>query len=181
MITPKVKIGQDVRTIAGTINSIGDAVNRLYSMKGDSRLRVNWPGGVPCLSTRVRGGGSPGNSYEYPGPFKVVQKDDTTVTVEGYNVTEDRNWRNYIDVGLDTPLELDEQDLAIAATGWVYLVLTQTANVYDTPTIATDATLPPQDNTHTYIRLAYVVVEDAVIYEIVQWQYGGMVLPGRAF
>ena len=125
--------------------------------------------------------GRGGNSYSYDGPFAVVQKDATNVTIQGYNESEDRYWRNYVDVGLETPLELIEQDLAVAATGWVHLVMTQTAGTYNTPTVAIAATLPAQTNTTYYRRLAYVTFASGAITSVIQWQYGGIDLPGRAF
>lgn len=138
--------------------------------------QIEFPDGSDRIKVRPEATG-----YSYPGPFKVVQKDDTNITVEGYNVTEDRKWQNYIDIGVASPLELEEQDIEVLVTGWVYLVLTQTANVYDPPTIATAVTLPAQDNEHVYIRLAYVTVTDGVISDVLQWWYGGIALPGRVF
>ncbi len=122
-----------------------------------------------------------GSSYSYEGPFAVIEKDSATVTILGYNASEDRYWRNYVDIGLSTPIELAEQDLTVTATGWVYMVLTQTGGTYNAITVATAATLPAQDNTHEYIRLAHVYVDGGAISHIEPWIYGGVVKAGRVY
>ena len=179
---PDIQTGDDLRHKGAWLNAVKREVQRLGRITGDgcNILVADGAGGLQIKFQPSPQNSLPQNS-KYSGPFAVVQKDSTTVTILGYHADEGRNWKNYIDVGLDAPLELAEQDVTISAAGWVYLALTQTAGAYNTPTAAFAATLPTQDNTHFYKRLAFVEFDSGAITNITQWVYGGIDYPGRAF
>ncbi len=129
------------------------------------------------LPVREAAGGSSGDAT-YDGPFAVVKKDDTTVTVYGYNLDAGRLFNSYIDLGTDR-IEFTEADVIITASGWVYLDITYSSPNY-AASAAFAAAFPSQSTTHQYIDLAYVLFSDGIITSILQTRTGLQILPGRA-
>ena len=162
--------------IGPKLNHIVDRVNR--DIKGDGKtIAVNELGNSICIQyIGSRGGGVGGGSSDYSGPFAVVKKDDTTVTVYGYNATAKRYFYNYVDIGIETPIIVAETDKTISSSAWVYLKIAYSSTY--TITIETASTFPAQTNTELYIRLASVAVESSKISEIIQYHYGNVNLIG---
>jgi hypothetical protein len=174
-----LKSGDELNREYFEIVRLGNRVNNV-EFAGMSRASKSVMGST-CITERpsFRRGG---NDYSYQGPFALTIKDETNITILGYNEDEDRYWSNYIDIGMADPLEVDEQDLEVLVSGWVYLKFTQTDGTYNTPELLIDIILPAQTNTEYYHRLGYVYVDNnGDISEITQFQYGGIYLPGRVF
>jgi hypothetical protein len=133
-----------------------------------------------ALSTRLdylikRVAGGAGGTQNYEGPFAVVAKDGTTVTILGSNSEKNRLWSNTITLGL-SKLELPEQDLSISSTGHVYLEIRYSSSY---AAEAKAGVMPEQSDTKYYIPLAYVVVKDGAISSITQLQFGQVEGCGR--
>lgn len=117
----------------------------------------------------------------YSGPFAVVQSTsddgDEILKLLGYNSEEKRYFHNYIDIGLESRLEVEEQVIGLSMEGWIYLKIT-----YDSAfkvELKKGEDFPVQTNTELYIRIAYVKIKDDKIESITQYQYGGINLFGR--
>ncbi len=165
--------------------------------RGDGKTILNESSGT-LRALRQPGGGTDGGASAYAGPFAVVKKDADAVTLLGYNQEAGRLWQNIIDIGAYTSNEyiglmaVDEQNLDItvenATGGWVYLDIHVVTTGTEIGQIASqyEVTLffgafPAQTADHYYHRLAYLTINDGAIADIVQWQYGGIYLPGRVF
>jgi hypothetical protein len=133
-------------------------------------------GGVrPHLDIQNTSSFGGGDTYE--GPFKVVKKDDTTVTIQGYNEEEDRLLNNEIFLGTET-ITFTEQDLAITIQGFVALQITYSSEYSVT---AVNVESFEQDEDNLYIPLAYVKFADSKITSLTQIQYGQVFGAGRVF
>lgn len=108
-------------------------------------------------------------SGDYEGPFNVIQKDDTSVTV-GTDST------NLIILGL-VSYSFTEADLTVSASGYACLKITYSIGY--TYALEFSASLPTQTATNFYIPLAYVTVADGAISAIEQLQFGAIVQSGR--
>lgn len=173
----RLQIGSDLRYIAAPFNALVEAVEKLYRMSG-TNIAVTYPGGVPNFEyIGTRGSGSPSTSSSYSGPFAVVKKDDTTVTILGYHADEDRNWKNYVYAGL-TATEVAEQDKAsITTSGYLYLDVTYSSGYSVAVGFATS--VPAQSATHYYHPLAWIECADSKISSVLQMQYGQIFIAGR--
>lgn len=154
---------------------------------------------IPGGKMRKGAGTQDAEARAYSGPFAVVEKDAGSVTLLGYNQEAGRVWRNIIDIGAYSDNEyiglmtVDEQNLDIDVAGitggWVYLdihVVTtgtdpgQISSQYEV-TLFFNKDFPYQTAEHYYHRLAYLSIKDDAIIDVIQWQYGGIYLPGRVF
>lgn len=133
-------------------------------------------------------GRTPGGRYHkthtgtpslYSGPFACVAKDDTTVTVLGYNASEGRYFSDYAIFGTSTE-EVPETDVSsITSDCWIYIRVSYSSGY--SLVIEGNSTLPTQTATEMFIPLAYVKCADSKISSITQIQYGTIHYPGRVF
>lgn len=124
----------------------------------------------PAISSR--GGGS---SFTL---FEVVKDTDTSVKINGYNVTEGRYSHNYIILGLSRVELADGVTVAdIAVSGVIYIEVTYSGGYAASAKFA--ASLPAQDSTHIYHPLADIVCSDGKISQILQPPTCAIHYPGR--
>jgi hypothetical protein len=115
----------------------------------------------------------------YSGPFACVSKDDTTVTVQGYNASEGRYFKNYAILGTSQN-EVAEADVSgLTSDAYVYLDITYSSGY--SIALASAAALPAQSATHCFVPIAFVKCADSKISSITQIQYGTIHYPGRVF
>jgi hypothetical protein len=118
------------------------------------------------------------SSAEYAGPFAVVKKDDTTVTLQGYNADKDRYCYNPLILGLKT-YDVAERDISVSASAWIYMKITYDGSDYQLA-FSAETGFKDQTATEFYIPLAYVKCGgDGKITDIIQLQYGNIIHPGR--
>lgn len=157
-------------------------------------------------SANASGGGDSGG---YDGPFRVIKKNENTLTLLGFNKDNEKSWGNLMDIGAYSNLdytglfEVPETDIEIdldsqtGAGGWVYLDIYVETTGTEIGQIVSNyqcdvmyaKDFPAQTAEHYYHRLAYVKINVIVdqdgrhvsIEDVIQWQYGGIVLPGRIF
>jgi len=162
------------------ILAVNRSLERIYPLEGRGIVLERTAAGTRIHATGTGGssGGSSGGSTEYNGPFAVVKKTDTSVTVYGYNVTApaNRQFRAYAILGLISREFTESEVSSITSTGWVYLEISSGYAV--SAKFATS--LPPQDNTHIYHPIAHIVCADSKISSITQLQYGCVHFPARA-
>jgi hypothetical protein len=118
-----------------------------------------------------------GSSDDFP--FQVVQKDDTTLTLLGYNESAGRYWTNKIVLGLTT-ITVAEQDKTVAGAGQLYLDTTYSGSAY--AVALTIGTMPAQSDTHMYFELGVVgFASSKITYYQQTWTGGQIHMPGRLF
>jgi len=107
----------------------------------------------------------------YSGPFAVVKKDDTTVTVQGYNFDEGRYFNNEIDIGLGTNIQVAEADISgITTDSVIYVKITYSNGNYTAVLGSHISTLPAGTDTEYYERIAFVHCSAGKIADITQCQ-----------
>jgi hypothetical protein len=120
-----------------------------------------------------------GSGDTYDGPFKVVKKDDTTVTIQGYNLDEDAYLKNEVYLGLQTVV-FGGQDVDITVDGYVAIQITcDEEGVYTLTAVNVESFEQDEDN--LYIPLARVKFADSKITSLTQIQYGQVFGAGRVF
>ena len=126
--------------------------------------------------------GTEGLTGVYNGPFQVKKKNDTEVTIRGYNLSEGRLFRNWAILGLTT-VEFNEGDLTISGEGYACAKITYSSpnyvTAYEFVTTANFATI--QSATAYYVPLAFITWESSAIKKIYQLQYGIIEGAGRLF
>jgi hypothetical protein len=120
------------------------------------------------------------SSSGYVGPFAVVIKDPTTITIQGYNVDKGRFFRNYIILATNAYLEVNEQNISgISSNACLYVDITYSPGYAAAVTFA--SSLPAQASDHYYIPIAFINASGGLITDIIQIQYGIMQGSGRIF
>jgi len=123
---------------------------------------------------------TPGGSSTYSGPFAVAKLTDTSVEVLGYSVADSQYWNNYIINGLYRIELADGASVtSITSSGYLYASITWGGVTYAC-TLVHATTLPPQDATHIYVPLAYIVCADSKISTIQQIRQGIIEFSARA-
>lgn len=176
MMLQKLQIGADVRFIAQPFNAIVEAVEKLQHMRG-SNIAITYPGGVPNFEyVGVKGGGTSSAQSSYTGPWAVVRKSDTVVTVKaagtGYPCV------SRVIAGLVTTVHAADADVTITVDGEVYLHVTVSGTTY-TLAFANAATLPAQTAGNYYVSLARVEFTDSKIGTITQIKTSDIEVVGR--
>lgn len=160
----------------------GNHENNL-DFKDSESIKVHQENGTYSFNVRNCEESNLVSSNAYYGPFAVTKEVDEneneTLILCGYNPDKNRYFNNFIDIGLESALDVPEQEIDLSENGWVYLEIAYDSNY--TVEIKNDAEFPAQTDTELYIRIAYVTFKDDKISEIIQYQYGGINLPGRIF
>jgi len=151
--------------------------------KDSESIKVHQENGIYSFSARIWEQLSQVSANAYSGPFAVIQEVDEdaneSLILSGYNSDKKRYSHNYIDIGIESPIEVAETELELSESGWVFLKITYVFG-YQTE-IKSAAEFPAQTATELYIRIAYVTFNDDKISEIIQYQYGAINLTGRFF
>ena len=113
----------------------------------------------------------------YNGPFKVVKKDASTVTIKAYDGSK-YYAHNYIIAGLSRIESAADVDVTITVTGSVYAKVIYSASVYSV-TYHNEATLPSQVDGEYYFELAAIDFTDSKAIVKQQVQYGYINISGR--
>lgn len=116
-----------------------------------------------------------GDTYE--GPFKVINKDASTVTIKAYDGSQ-YYAHNYIIAGLSRIESTSDVDVTITATGSVYAKIVYSAGSY-VVTYHNAASLPAQADGEYYVELAAVDFTDSKASVKQQIQYGNINISGR--
>jgi hypothetical protein len=122
---------------------------------------------------------SSGNSYK--GPFRVIKKDSTSITLYGRNYSGKRMIPNLVYIGA-YKREVPEQHLEVLSSGYICLKLTypREIEVY-TLTLERFDSIPEPTRYEYVVPIAYVTVAASKIKEIVQIHYGQIYASGRVF
>jgi hypothetical protein len=120
--------------------NIGSAAHEFVELSADGlnssetgSIRVLWKDdGTGDKWAVVQLGSSAAVAAEksYDGPFAVVQKDDTTVTMYGYNEEEGRDFHDYVNLG-SKAVEVAETEISASESGYVYVKVTIASDEYD--------------------------------------------------
>lgn len=150
-----------------TLDEIRSLIKNIKVYNGDIQY---WGSGKNAGINIVCGGEENTGDNSYNGPFSVYEdvneNKDKVLMMSG----------GFIDIGLE-PMEIEDYELTLTATGWVYLKITyDTAYVVE---VLNAAEFPEQKNDELYIRIAQVEFEDDAVKTITQYQYGGINLFGR--
>ena len=119
-----------------------------------------------------------GGDTAYNGPFQVVKKNSTTVTIVGYDVSKEQFIPNNIYIGLDTIELLLDQDVQITDNGVVYADISYNGTVYIVAYLFASI-LPDQIVGHAYETLANIRFSDSKITSIVQIKRDEIHVAGR--
>lgn len=108
---------------------------------------------------------------KYTGPFAVIKKDDTTVTV--VCLADDATYfqTSQIRSGLTVQNMTANADVTITVTGYVYAVIAYYGSAF-TITFANASSMPEQTATTLYVPLARVTFTSSKIAKIMQEQEG---------
>ena len=164
--------------------------------RGDGVTILNQLGGT--LRTIARGGGAPGTggSSGYDGPFAVVKKDATTVTLTGSVNPNDVDSQNILSIE-STSLVVDKIDVVLTSAKtyicldfWYDSTVSQNwkkvvvASVYVYPQAADYASYPtPLAKVTRYVlaNTTWSGDDPPAIRDIIQYQYGIINARGRAY
>lgn len=113
----------------------------------------------------IYGTGSGGG--EYLGPFKCVEKNSTTITVQGYDVSEEQFFHNNVIIGLEKVENTGDSDVTITNNGVVYAHITGSPSSYSVSYLFATS-LPAQTFGNVYVTLANVRFSGGVITEVNQ-------------
>lgn len=127
--------------------------------RGDGKTILNESSGT-LRALRQPGGGTDGGASAYAGPFAVVKKDDTTVTVLAKDRTNGKYEQNLIECG-DYRDEITEPvDITIGTLGLYYIYLhffwDEDGQSYFWEYLALESEIVNSDG-HYYELLAYVI------------------------
>jgi hypothetical protein len=172
------KVTNDIDQISASVwNQLIDCLAYgLDCPKGDNKTIVR-QGDYLHVIRSASGVGSTAEDSGYYGPFAIVKKDDSTALMYGYNSSKERYFHNYVNIGLNAPLDVPEQEISISANAWIYLKITY--NDGYTIEVKNGSDFPAQTNDSLYMQIAFVSVSDSKISEIIQYQYGSLSLVGR--
>lgn len=121
-------------------------------------------------------GGISGSS-DYYGPWAVVQKNTTTVTVKAYAAGSYLS-KSLVIAGLTTEEQATDADVTVTTSGVIYADITQSGGTYSIA-YANASALPAQSSTHYYVELAAVTFASSAITGLSQTQYGQIHVAGR--
>lgn len=165
---------RDHSRMAQWLNNLRDIVIASRLSVDTEYLTLNGTPNGQLLRYRGPLGGAGGaagvDSAAYAGPFNVIKKDNTTVTVG-------KDAFNIVFLG-QTDAAMSETDIAVTASGFIGLKITFSGSAY-TYVFKHYTTFPAQTATEFYIPLAYVTVASSAISRIEQLQYGNIVQSGR--
>lgn len=122
---------------------------------------------------KPRGGGS----SDYFGPWAVIEKNATTVTIKAQDATNGYLGKSLMVAGLTTKEQTTDVDVTITTTGAVYVQIMQSGGTYSF-TFA-NAALPAQTAGNLYVALTYVTFASSAITGLQQAQYGQIHVAGR--
>lgn len=166
--------------LQAVVKRLNDLAALINSISGDSKtIRVSKPVGSCITISAIKGGSAtPASaSYEYIGPWAVVQKDATTATIKAYAAGSYPS-KSLVIAGLTTKEQTTDADVTISTSGVVYADITQSGGTYSIA-YANTAALPAQSSTHYYVELAAVTFASGAISALNQTQYGQIHIAGR--
>lgn len=115
---------------------------------------------------------------DYNGPWAIIQKDATTVTVKAQDLANGYLCKSLVIAGLTTQEHATDADVTISASGVIYADITQSAGVYSIA-FGNAASLPSQTSTHYFVPLAWVLFENGTIAQLVQDRHQSIEVTGR--
>ena len=118
-----------------------------------------------------------GGGDSYQGPFKVVKKNDTNVTIMGYDVSKEQFIHNYIIAGLSRFEDTGDTDKGVSGNGVIYAKITHSGSYAVEYLFATS--LPAQTNGNVYVSLADIRFSSGKITKVTQIQFGEIHIAGR--
>jgi hypothetical protein len=143
---------------------------------GGENIFIQRDGANLRIDARVRA--TADGDSKYNGPFAVVRKDDTTVTLLGYNADKGRYWYNTLILGLKS-YDVQERDISVSESSWIYMKITYDGSDYQIE-FSAEAEFREQTEEEFYIPLALAQCgDDGKITRVTQVQYGNIIHPGR--
>lgn len=142
-------------------------------LQGPGILVSKKPNGYLIETDRAAGAGGAGT---YSGPFAVIKKNDTTITIKAYDGV-DYLGRNRIVAGLESAIVSADTDVTITTSGPVYVKITYSSGiVYN---FYNAASLPGQVNGEVYKTIAEVLFVGGKITQRTQVQRDEIHVAGR--